>query len=289
MKHRFASMHEESASGRFCCKSPLLVAANSDSVALRQSAAEAGDDGRLKHEQKQLFYSFCLDDAVPDDHLVREIAAVLDLSWVHAELAPHYSKIGRPSIDPMLMIRMLIVGYVFAIRSERALCREVHVNLAYRWFCGLGIEDRVPDHSTFTRARNERFRDGDIFRRLFERVVETCIAAGLVGGKGFAVDASLIAAADANKCRSTPGDEWSHDIDPEIARRAVQDYLHISTIRLGVQPPTSHRSSSPPPIPPPNGLAPWTMSAIGGSSGHQLDALSLMTHKRQRPTAQPNV
>jgi transposase len=180
--------------------------------------------GRLKHEQGQLFYSFCLDDAVPDDHLVREIAAVLDLSWVRAELAPHYSEIGRPSIDPMLMIRMLIVGYVFAIRSERALCREVQVNLAYRWFCGLGIEDRIPDHSTFTRARNERFRDGDIFRRVFERVVETCIAAGLVGGKGFAVDASLIVA-DANKCRSTPGDKWSHDIDPAIARRAVQDYL----------------------------------------------------------------
>ena len=93
--------------------------------------------GRLKQDQEQLFYSFCLDEAVPDDHPVREIAAVLDLSWVHAELAPYYSQLGRPSIDPVLMIRMLIVGYVFAIRSERALCREVQVNLAYRWFCGL--------------------------------------------------------------------------------------------------------------------------------------------------------
>ena len=100
---------------------------------------------------------------------------------------------GRPSIDPVLMIRMLIVGYVFAIRSERALCREVQVNLAYRWFCGLSIEDRLPDHSAFSRARNERFRDSDIFRHVFERVVDACIAAGLVGGEGFAVDASLIA------------------------------------------------------------------------------------------------
>ena len=148
--------------------------------------------GRLKHEQKQLFYSFCLDEAVPDDHLVRAIAAVLDLSWVHGELAPYYSTMGRPSIDPVLMIRMLIVGYVFAIRSERALCREVQVNLAYRWFCGLSIEDKIPDHSAFSRARNERFRDSDIFRSVFERVVEACIAAGLVGGEGFAVDASLI-------------------------------------------------------------------------------------------------
>jgi transposase len=139
-------------------------------------------------------------------------------------LAPHYSPIGRPSIDPALMIRMLIIGYVFAIRSERALCREVQVNLAYRWFCGLSIEDRLPDHSAFSRARNERFRDGDIFRRVFERVVSACIAAGLVGGEGFAVDASLIAA-DANKCRSTPGAEWSKEIDPETAQRAVKDYL----------------------------------------------------------------
>src|SRR5262245_18258616 len=96
------------------------------------------------------------------------------------------------------MIRMLIVGYVFAIRSERLLCREVRVNLAYRWFCGLSLEDKIPDHSTFSRARNERFRESDIFRRVFERVVETCIAAGFVGGEGFAVDASLIVA-DANK------------------------------------------------------------------------------------------
>ena len=180
--------------------------------------------GRHTQEQRQLFYSFDLDAVVPDDHLVRQIAAVLDLSWVHAELAPYYSRIGRPSIDPALMIRMLIVGYVFAIRSERALCREVQVNLAYRWFCGLSIEDRLPDHSAFSRARNERFRDGDIFRRVFERVVSTCIAAGLVGGEGFAVDASLIAA-DANKCRSTPGAAWSKEIDPETAQRAVKDYL----------------------------------------------------------------
>jgi transposase len=178
--------------------------------------------GRLKQEQK-LFYSFCLEDAVPEDHLVRAIAAVLDLSWVHAELAAHYSHTGRPSIDPELMIRMLIIGYVFALRSERLLCREVKVNLAYRWFCGLGLEDKIPDHSAFSRARNERFRDSDIFRRVFERVVEACIAAGLVGGQGFAVDASLIVA-DANKQRSIPGSEWKKEHDGR-ASRAVKEYL----------------------------------------------------------------
>jgi hypothetical protein len=122
------------------------------------------------------------------------------------------------------MIRMLVVGYVFAIRSERGLCREVQVNLAYRWFCGLGIEDKIPDHSVFSRARNERFRDHNIFRQLFERVVAACIEAGLVGGAGFAVDASLIEA-DANKSRSIPGSEWSKDIDPTRTGRAVKEYL----------------------------------------------------------------
>src|SRR5437879_8405028 len=126
--------------------------------------------GRLKSEQGQLFYKFKLDDAVPEDHLVRKIDAALDLSWLRSELAPHYSSTGRPSIDPELMIRMLVVGYVFAIRSERLICREVQVNLAYRWFCKLGIEDTVPDHSAFSRTRNERFREGDVFRRVFERV-----------------------------------------------------------------------------------------------------------------------
>src|SRR6059058_4077545 len=180
--------------------------------------------GRLTHDQEQFFYSFRLDEAVPDDHPVREIAAVLDLSWVHSELAPYYSRLGRPSIDPVLMIRMLIVGYVFAIRSERALCRDVRVNLAYRWFCGLSIEDKIPDHSAFSRARNERFGDSGVFRRLFEHVVETCLAAGLVGGEGFAVDASLIVA-DANKQRSIPGAEWNKAHDPHGASRAMREYL----------------------------------------------------------------
>src|SRR5271166_1582553 len=112
--------------------------------------------GRLDREQGQFLYCFNLEEVVPEDHLVRAIAAVLDLSWVYGELAPYYSRFGRPSLDPALMIRMLIVGYVFAIRSERALCRDVRVNLAYRWFCGLSIEDKIPDHSAFSRARAVR-------------------------------------------------------------------------------------------------------------------------------------
>src|SRR4029077_3151188 len=169
--------------------------------------------GRLKGDQGQLFYEFHLGDAVPEDHLVRKIDTALDLSWLRGELAPHYSSMGRPSIDPELMIRMMVVGYVFAIRSEGLICREVQVNLAYRWFCKLGIEEAIPDHSAFSRARNERFREGDVFRRVFERVVEACLVAGLVGGESLAVDASLIQA-DANKQRSIAGQDWRRDRDP---------------------------------------------------------------------------
>src|ERR1700689_2621044 len=168
--------------------------------------------GRLEQDQSQLFYSFCLEEVVPDDHQVRAIASVLDLSWVYGEISPHYPALGPPSMDPCLNIRMLILGSACGLRSERLVCREVRVNLAYRWFCGLSIEDKIPDHSAFSRARNERFGDSAIFRSVFERVVGACIGAGLVGGEGFAVDASLIAA-DANKRRSIPGSEWNKELD----------------------------------------------------------------------------
>jgi transposase len=150
--------------------------------------------GRREGGQGQFFYAFELDAVVSPEHLARKIGAVLDLSWVHDELELYYSRTGRPSIDPELMIRMLIVGYAFAIRSERRLCAEVQVNLAYRWFCGLGIEDAIPNHSAFSRARGERFREGDVLRLVFERVVAGANEAGLVGGAAFSIDASLIRA-----------------------------------------------------------------------------------------------
>jgi transposase len=180
--------------------------------------------GRREGGQGQFFYSFDLDKVVPPDHLVRQVEAVLDLSWVHKELAPYYSHTGRPSIDPVLMIRMLIVGYLFAIRSERRLCSEVQVNLAYRWFCQLGIEDRIPDHSVICRARHERFRESDALRRVFEGVVAKCIAAGLVGGEGFSIDASLIRA-DVDKKKRMPGDQPIAWPKAEEASRAVREYL----------------------------------------------------------------
>src|SRR5580704_11850637 len=174
--------------------------------------------------QNRFFYSFNLDKHVPVDHLLRRIDQFLDLGDLRRHLEPFYSHTGRPSVDPELMIRMLLVGYCFGIRSERRLCEEVHLNLAYRWFCRLGLEDVVPEHSTFSKNRHGRFRESEAFRHVFESVVERCMKEGLVGGEGFAVDASVIKA-DANRSRSTAR-EGAEDLrDPRHATRAVREYL----------------------------------------------------------------
>ena len=179
--------------------------------------------GQAVGQQDRLFYEFNLEDRVPSNHLLRRIDAVLDLSWLRAELSPFYSHTGCPSIDPELMIRMLLVGYCHSIRSERRLCQEVELNLAYRWFCRLGLEDKVPDHSTFSVNRHGRFRDSDILRSVFESVVRRCMESGLVGGEGFAVDASVIEA-DASRFARVEGAEidWSEE---QLSRRAIKEYV----------------------------------------------------------------
>ena len=124
--------------------------------------------GSRRKAQAALFYEFPLEDHVPQDHLLRSIDRVVDLSSIRAHFAEFYSHTGRPSVDPELLLRMLLVGYCSGIRSERRLCEEVHLNLAYRWFCRLDLSDRVPDHSTVSKNRHERFRDSKLLRHLFE-------------------------------------------------------------------------------------------------------------------------
>jgi transposase len=171
--------------------------------------------------QEALFYEFSLEQHVPADHLLRSIDRFVDLSGIREQLRPFYSETGRPSVDPELLIRMLIVGYCCGIRSERRLCEEVHLNLAYRWFCRLGLDGDVPDHSTFSKNRHGRFRDSDLMRRLFETVLQRCIDEGLVGGEGFAVDASLIQADASDRTRV----EGAAGLPPAAAGRAVEEYL----------------------------------------------------------------
>lgn len=176
--------------------------------------------------QAALFYEFNLERHVPADHLIRSIDRFVDLSHIREHLRPFYSEMGRPSIDPELMIRMLLVGYCFGIRSERRLCEEVHLNLAYRWFCRLGLDGDIPDHSTFSKNRHGRFRDSDLLRELFELTVQRCIDEGLVGGDGFAADASLIKA-DANKQRSAAAADEVDWQGLAATRRSVQEYLEV--------------------------------------------------------------
>lgn len=181
--------------------------------------------GRQTGDQSRLFYAFNLEERVPAGHLLPRINPIVTeaLADLRPNLRPFYSEIGRPSIDPELMLRILIVGYCYGIRYERKLCEEVELHLAYRWFCRLDLEDRVPDHSTFSVNRHGRFRDSDIFRQLFEAVVKACMRAGLVKGEGFAVDASVIEA-DASRYHGKAPDEidWSA---PERQTRAVAEFL----------------------------------------------------------------
>jgi transposase len=181
--------------------------------------------GRQSGDQASLIYEFCLDDRVPKNHLLRRINVFVTaaLADVHEQLDPHYSEIGRPSIDPELMIRMLIVGYCYGLRSERKLTQEVELHLAYRWFCRLDLDDKVPHHSTFSENRLHRFRESDIFRHIFECVVAACMAAGLVKGEGFAVDASVMEANASRYHGKAPEElDWT---EKQRQKRAVAEYL----------------------------------------------------------------
>jgi transposase len=186
----------------------------------------------------QLFYDFDLERHVPSAHMLREIDRFFDVDGMREALRPFYSHLGRPSIDPELIIRMLVIGYLMGIRSERRLCDEVHLNLAYQWFCRLGLEGKVPDHSTFSRYRHGKFRESNLLRQVFEATVERCLREDLVSGEGFAVDGSLISA-DANKARSIAAEDWSPDVAHEAGNRAAREYLEtLDDTAFGAASPT---------------------------------------------------
>ncbi|MDB5794718.1 MAG: transposase [Noviherbaspirillum sp.] len=174
--------------------------------------------------QRERYELIDLEEFVPREHLLRAVDRYLDLTELRAHLANSYSHMWRPPVDPELMIRMLIIGYCYGIRSERRLCEEVHLDLAYRWFCHLSLHDKVPDHSTFSKNRHGRFRDSDAFRQLFESVLRRCMAEGLVEGEGFAMDASIVKA-DAQRQRAVSGSRSFDWGDPAHATRPIREYL----------------------------------------------------------------
>ena len=228
--------------------------------------------GRLEPGQERLFYNFRLEDQVPANHLLRKLDALLDFEAIRKQLEPFYSEIGRPSVDPELMIRMLLIGYSYSIRSERRLCDEVRYNLAYKWFCGLGLEAAVPHHSTFSVNRHGRFRESDAFRLVFESVVATCMKVGLVGGEGFAVDASVVEA-DASRYQRVEGADvdWS---DAQKAQRPVREYIAA----LESENPPINPDQAPKAMSPSDPAAAWTTRGrhkvqFGYSTNHMIDLL----------------
>jgi transposase len=203
--------------------------------------------------KRELFVMISLDEYVPEDHLLRAVDRYLDLSEFRLCLTDSYSHTGRPSIDPELLARMLIIGYCYGIRSERRLCEEVSMNLAYRWFCRLGLRDKVPDHSSFSKNRHGRFRDHDAFRQLFDSVLRRCMVEGLVQGEGFATDASMIKA-DVQRQRSRPGADDIDWGDPVQASRPVREYLAALEHANPLPPPPKRISLTDP-------AATWTAAA----------------------------
>jgi len=157
-----------------------------------------------QHERSEsLFYYFRLEDQIPEDHLLRLIDRYVDLSFVRERLKPFYSSTGRPSIDPEVLLRLLLIGYLYGITSERRLLEEVKMHLAYRWFTRLDFGAEIPDHSTFSKNRHGRFRQSGIFREVFEEIVCRCLKEGLVEGKNLAVDGTMIKA-DASQASRVP-------------------------------------------------------------------------------------
>src|ERR1700676_5752018 len=168
-----------------------------------------------------LFYYFRLEDQIPEDHLLKRLDRFIDFGFVRERLRNTYSAIGRPSIDPEVLLRLLLVGYLYGITSERRLIEEVRMHLAYRWFSRLGFEKEIPDHSTFSKNRHGRFRQCGVFRKVFEEIVRRCLEAGLVEGRNLAVDGTLVGA-NASQQSRVPRERLA-----EIARvsRTVQEYL----------------------------------------------------------------
>ena len=151
-----------------------------------------------------LFYYFRLEDQVPENHLLRLIDRHVDFDFIRAKLKDRYSDAGRPSIDPELLLRMLLVGYLYGVTSERKLVEELRMHLAWRWFTGLGFDQEIPHHSTFSKNRHGRFQESNLFQELFEEIVTRCVEAGLVKGKHMSVDGSFIQANADHHSRVSP-------------------------------------------------------------------------------------
>src|ERR1700677_2479943 len=181
---------------------------------------------------ESLFYYFRLEDQVAENHLLRLVDKHIDFGFVRERLKDSYSETGRPSIDPELLMRLLLIGYLYGVSSERKLVEELRMHLAWRWFTGLTFDQEVPNHSTFSKNRHGRFQESNIFEQLFHEIVAQCVACGLVKGDHLSVDGSFIQA-DASNSSRIPRENLS-----EVAEvnRTVRQYLEDVENENSVQP-----------------------------------------------------
>ena len=182
---------------------------------------------------ESLFYCFRLEDQVPENHLLRLIDRHVNFDFIRAKLKDSYSDTGRPSIDPELLLRLLLVGYLYDVTSERKLVEELRMHLAWRWFTGLGFDQEIPHHSTFSKNRHGRFQESNLFQEIFEEIVARCVEAGLVRGEHMSVDGSFIQANADHHSRVSP------EQLPEIAKvnHTVREYLVELERENPVEPP----------------------------------------------------
>src|SRR5213592_575258 len=175
----------------------------------------------LHDRSEALFYYFRLEDQVPETHLLRLIEKHISFGFVREELKHSYSENGRPSIDPELLLRILLIGYLYGITSERKLVEELRMHLAWRWFTGLGFDQEIPHHSTFSKNRHGRFQESKLFEQLFEEIVRQCVEVGLIQGKDLSVDGSFVEANAAKESR-IPREQLR---EAAQVRRTVRQYL----------------------------------------------------------------
>ena len=171
----------------------------------------------MGHQSKQMAMLFVdLESLIPETHLLRKIERMVSFDFIYDLLAPYYPATGRPSVDPVSMFKMLLIGYLYGIKSERRLVEEVQLNIAYRWFCGFELDDTIPNHSTFSKTRTRKWQQSDLFQKAFYEIVKQCIDSGLNDGEAMAADGSYI---PANVSRES----W---INVEIeVEQSMQSYL----------------------------------------------------------------
>src|SRR6476469_7223631 len=216
---------------------------------------------------ESLFYYFRLEDQVPENHLLRLIDRHVSFDFVRAKLKASYSDTGRPSIDPELLLRMLLVGYLYGVTSERKLVEELRMHLAWRWFTGLGFDQEIPHHSTFSKNRHGRFQESNLFQELFEEIVARCVEAGLVKGEHMSVDGSFIQAnadhhsrvpreqlAEVAKVNHTVREylvelEQENPIEPPVPQQDKASRLTFGSRKIPLRRPTSMASTSSPTCP----------------------------------------